>query len=132
MLAPMMEMPDPPEPIRRLAAKYGWSERAHAEATGKLEAISAELDSRLTGQRDAGSDYFVGAGVSAADFYWANFAALVKPLPPVDNPMPDYLRHTYEAVDERTRACLTPALEAHRDMMYERHISLPLDFLPEE
>ena len=39
-----------------------------------------------------------------------------------------YLRATYEAVDEETRACLTPRLETHRDMMYERHIALPLDF----
>jgi hypothetical protein len=29
---------------------------------------------------------------------------------------------------QETRACLTPRLETHRDMMYERHIALPLDF----
>ena len=132
MLAPMMALPDPPAPLRRLAGKYGWSERAHAEATGKLEAISAELDGRLARQRAAGSPYLVGGEISAADFYWANFAGMLKPLPPRDNPMPDYLRSTYASADERTRACLTPALEAHRDMMYERHISLPLDFLPED
>jgi len=132
MLAPMMGLPDPPAPIRRLGDKYGWSERALADAPGKLEAISGALDARLARQRDAGSAYLVGNAVSAADFYWANFAAMLKPLPHGDNPMPDYMRQTYEAADERTRACLTPALEAHRDMMYRRHIALPLDFLPED
>ncbi len=68
------------------------------------------------------------SAVSAADFYWANFAGMVKPLGPADNPMPDYMRATYESTDAATLACLTPRLEAHRDRMYERHIALPLDF----
>jgi len=132
MLAPMMALPEPPEVILRLAEKYGWSKRACADATGKLEKISAALDRRLTGPGDRVCEYLVGGEESAADFYWASFSGMVKPLGPEDNPMPGYMRQTYEAVDERTRACLTPALEAHRDRMYQRHISLPLDFLVED
>lgn len=128
MLAPMMAQEEPPEMVCRLADKYGWSKQAHADATVRLQAISAELDSRLARQQEAGRDYLVGSQVSAADFYWANFAGMVKPLGPEDNPMPDYLRATYESADELTLACLTPRLEAHRDMMYQRHIALPLDF----
>jgi glutathione S-transferase len=132
MLAPMMALDEPPEMVCRLADKYGWSKEAHAAATGRLQAISAELDNRLAQQQEEGRDYLVGDNVSAADFYWANFAGTVKPLAPEDNPMPDYMRATYESVDEQTLACLTPRLEAHRDMMYKRHIALPLDFLQEE
>lgn len=128
LLAPMMRLDSPPLVAQRLANKYGWSDAACTAATGRLQAISAELDARLAHQQEKGSDYLVGAAVSAADFYWASFSGMVKPLPPEDNPMPDYLRATYEAADDDIRACLTPRLESHRDMMYQRHIALPLDF----
>jgi glutathione S-transferase len=128
LLAPMMLMDEPPQPIARMARKYGWSEQAHTAAIGRLQAISAELDSRLAQQQARGSEYFVGDTVSAADFYWANMAGLIKPLGHEDNPMPDYMRDTYESGDADTRACLTPRLEAHRDRMYQRHIALPLVF----
>ena len=128
MLAPMLRLPHPPEMMLRLGAKYGWSEQACSAAMGRLTAICAELDSRLAQQQAAGSDYFVADGVSAVDFYWANFAGLLKPLPHADNPMPDYMRASYESADAATLACLTPRLEAHRDRMYQRHIALPLNF----
>ncbi|MCR9104583.1 MAG: hypothetical protein NXI15_04760 [Gammaproteobacteria bacterium] len=128
MFAPMMALAEPPQMIQRMAHKYGWSEQAHARSAARLCAIAAELDARLTAQETLGSKYFVGADVTAVDFYWANFAGMIKPLGPADNPMPDYMRATYEAVDDVTGACLSERLEAHRDMMYRRHISLPLDF----
>ncbi len=128
MLAPMMTLDEPPAMIRRLADKYGWSVPAYTAASVRLQAISGELDGRLARQHALGSDYLVGNTVSAADFYWANFAGMVKPLGPQVNPMPDYMRATYESTDAPTLACLTPRLEAHRDRMYERHIALPLDF----
>ena len=128
MLAPMMTLAEPPEFALCLGRKYGWSKQALAASTARLQAISVELDSQLARQAAAGSDYLVGSTVSAADFYWANFAGMLKPLGPEMNPMPDYMRATYESGDAATLACLTPRLEAHRDMMYERHIALPLDF----
>jgi glutathione S-transferase len=128
MLAPMLAMDEQPPPIVRLARKYGWSEQACAASGARLQVISRELDNRLAGQHEKGCDYLVGDTVTAADFYWANFSGMIKPLPHEDNPMPDYLRATYAAGDDATLACLTPRLEAHRDMMYERHITLPLDY----
>jgi hypothetical protein len=53
---------------------------------------------------------------------------MIKPLAPALNPMPDWIRPIYTATDPEQQACLLPALEAHRDMMYERHIATPLDF----
>ncbi|MAT92845.1 MAG: hypothetical protein CME59_09605 [Halioglobus sp.] len=128
MLAPMMALDEPPQMIARMAHKYGWSEQALARAPQQMAAISAELDARLAAQQAQGRDYLVGEEVSAADFYWANFAGMIKPLGPGDNPMPDYMRATYESADAATAALLTPRLEAHRDRMYQRHIALPLDF----
>lgn len=128
MLAPMLLLDEPPAMARRLADKYGWSAQAFAAATARLQVITAELDERLAQQEQCGSDYLVGNTVSAADFYWANFAAMLKPLAHADNPMPDFMRATYESGDADTLACLTPRLETHRDRMYVRHITLPLDF----
>lgn len=128
MIAPMMQLPDPPAMARRLAAKYGYSEAALAGSVAALQQISAHLDSALAQQAGRGSDYFVGNEPSAVDFYWANFAGMVKPLPPADNPMPDWLRGTYEGAEQAVLDCVTPALLAHRDMMYQRHINLPLDY----
>lgn len=128
MLAPMLLLPEPPDIAIRLGAKYGWSESALTVATERLQSISAVLDGRLLRQEAAGSEFMVGTSVTAADFYWANFAGMIKPLGHEDNPMPDFMRTTYESVDEATRACLTPRLEAHRDRMYQHHIALPLDF----
>lgn len=131
ILAPMLLLDEPPDIAVRLGIKYGWSEQAYAVATEHLQAISAELDDRLLRQQGIGSDFMVGHSVTAADFYWANFAGMLKPLGPEDNPMPDYMRTAYASVDEATRDCLTPRLEAHRDRMYQDYIALPLDFLQE-
>lgn len=128
MLAPMMALATPPEQIVRLATKYGWSDTANAQATDKLITICRELDRQLQQQRSLGRDYLVGEQVTAADFYWANFAGMVKPLGPEDNPMPDYMRVTYETCEADMAAAVTDRLLAHRDMMYARHIALPLDF----
>lgn len=128
MLAPIMAMDEPPENVYRLATKYGWSERARDNATQRLVDISRHLDRQLEQQQAQGRDYLVGEHVTAADFYWANFAGMIKPLPQESNPMPDYIRQTYQARDEATLALVTPRLEALRDRMYERHIQLPLDF----
>jgi len=128
MLAPMMALPEPPDMVLRLAAKYGWSDAAFAASTTRLADISACLDEQMKQQAAQGREYLVGDSVTAADIYWANFAGMVKPLAERDNPMPAYMRDTYQAKDEATLACITPRLEALRDRVYERHIRLPLDF----
>lgn len=128
MFAPLMALDEPPPPVARLMGKYGWSDEAHAAAGAKLNDILAELDRVLAVQDNAGSEYFVGETVTAVDLYWASFSAMLKPLPPEQNPMPDFLRSTYEAVDDSLAAAFTPALEAHRDRIFQRYITLPLDF----
>ena len=128
MIAPVMALDEPPEMLSRLAHKYGCTPEAIPVAARRLVNILKRLDTVLEQQQARGSDYFVGDSVTAVDFYWANFAAMFKPLPHDVNPMPDYLRTSYERIDEACTAAFTPRLERHRDAMYERHITLPLDF----
>lgn len=128
LFIPGMSLPEPPPGVVRMAAKYAWSAEAAAVAGAKLAAIAGLLDQRLAAQEAAGREWFVGEQLSAVDFYWANFAGMVKPLPHEVNPMPDYLRGMYESGAEETAQWLTPRLLAHRDRMYRQHISLPLVF----
>ena len=53
---------------------------------------------------------------------------MVAPLPPGDAPMPDAVREGWGKVPALVEAALDPALIAHRDFIYARHIGLPLDF----
>jgi glutathione S-transferase len=128
LFVPAMSLPQPPEGILRMAAKYAWSADAAAAAGDRLAAIAGLLDQRLAAQEAAGREWFVGDAVSAVDFYWANFAGMVKPLPHEVNPMPEFLRGMYESGAEEIDQWLTPRLLAHRDRMYQQHMTLPLDF----
>lgn len=128
LFTPGMSLEEPPASIARMAAKYAWSAAAAAAADGKLAAIAGLLDQRLAAQEDAGREWFVGAAVTAVDFYWANFAGMVNPLPQEVNPMPEYVRGFYASGAAETARWLTPRLLAHRDRMYQQHMTLPLDF----
>lgn len=128
MLAPLMAMDEPPQAIIRLAQKYGWSDAALAAANGKLVDICAALDRAL---EDSDGDYFLGSTPCATDFHWAAFSGMLKPLPAGVNPMPDWMRAAWSDADESVRAALTRRLEAHRDRMFERYITLPLDYAEE-
>ncbi|RLQ20406.1 hypothetical protein DWB85_17820 [Seongchinamella sediminis] len=125
MLQPMMERDKVPAAGRRLAAKYGYSPAAVRQAAPRLRQISQYLEQCLV---SAGGDYFLGSAPGAVDFYWANFAGMIKPLPPELSPMPDWFRAIYTSADPQLLACLGAPLEAHRDRMHERHIATPLDF----
>ena len=128
ILDPLVRLEEVPEPMARIAGKYACTPEAMPIATRRLAIACAHLDSVLEQQQRAGSPYFVGDSVSAADFYWANFAAMFKPLPQEVNPMPDYLRSSYSSAPAETLAGFTARLEAHRDHMYDHYIALPLDF----
>jgi hypothetical protein len=42
--------------------------------------------------------------------------------------MPDFMRSNYTHVTPDIAAALDPILLRHRDLMYRRHIGLPMDF----
>lgn len=132
MIAPLMAMDEPPAAIVRLANKFGWSEAALTAANGKLVDICGELDRALANSQEQGGDYFLGTAPCAVDFHWAAFSGMLKPLPEAVNPMPGWMRSAWSGADEAVCASLTARLESHRDMMFARHIALPLDFLQED
>jgi glutathione S-transferase len=115
------------EPIAKyLAKKYGY--RAHG--AGSLEARVTELlgmlAARLKAQRSAGSTYYVGNTPTAADVYSATVMALFAPLPEAQCATDPYTRAAFETLDAATAAALDPVLLEHRDLMYTRHLALPL------
>jgi glutathione S-transferase len=64
-----------------LAKKYGHSEEEGGAAGARVAELLGALAVRLKAQHARGSDYFVGAGLTAADVYVATAMALFKPLP---------------------------------------------------
>lgn len=109
-----------------IGAKYGYSAEAGAQAGARVVDLLSMLSARLTAQRDAGSAYYVGNTVSAADVYSATCLALFAPLPPDKCAMAENTRAAFETLDAATSAALDPILTAHRDMMYAKHLALPL------
>ena len=128
LIAQMLSVEPVPEQSRRVAERYGFSAAALAGSMERFVAICRTLDERLASQLESGSSFFVGESVSAADFYWACFLGMLKPLPREVNPMPDWAWGIYEAKEPEVVAVLSDRLTAHRDMMYRDYISLPLDF----
>ena len=128
LLAPMMRSPEVPHGIARMAEKYGWSEACCAEAGAKVASCLDYFATRLRMQQRLQSDYLVGQTPTALDIYLVNFLGMIKPLPQTQNPMPDFLRRSYETVDDQLAAHLDPILFEFRDRIYEQHLNLPLDY----
>ena len=111
-----------------LAERYGYSSDALAQADRRAADIVSMLAARLHAQEATGSDYFVGGAFTAADLYWACFSQLIAPLDESVNRMPGLIRDLYTAGESAVGQAVDPILLAHRDRIYERHLSLPLDF----
>ncbi len=109
-----------------LSKKYGYAPAAGDTACGRVCELLGMLAARLHAQRAAGSDYLVGASLSAADVYCATIMAMFKPLPEAQCAMDPATRAAFDTLNEQTRAALDPVLLVHRDMMYAKHLALPL------
>ena len=108
-----------------LANRYGHAPGAADAAEEGCARILAMLSERLRAQENLGSDYFVGNDFTAADLYWACFSQLLVPMGAGMNPMPPLLRTAYEAPASLS---VDPILIIHQDRVYDRHLSLLLDF----
>jgi glutathione S-transferase len=132
MMLDAMQAPGLPEAVveirDRLGTRYGYTPAAAAAAPTRCADILRALTARLREQQAKGSPYFVGERLSVADLTWATFANLVEPLPADVNPMPDAMRATYTVQDPTVRDALDPILFEHRAFVYEKHLTLPLDF----
>ncbi|MBO6718330.1 MAG: hypothetical protein JJ913_10280 [Rhizobiaceae bacterium] len=115
------------EPVAKyLAKKYGYRPGAGEEAGKRVVAILSMLVARLKAQREAGSPYIVGNALTAADVYCATFAGMFRPLPEDVCAMDRHMRRAFATLDDETEAALDPILFEHRDMMYAKHLELPL------
>ena len=96
-----------------------------------VESVKADLNSFLAFlSKHIGNQpgqYLVGNQFSAADLYWAYFSNLLSPQETAINPMPDFLRKSYEL----TATLLEPfsdSLLAQRDWIFDQHLETPLTF----
>jgi glutathione S-transferase len=107
-----------------LAKKYGYDAGRAAGYGVQVRALLGEFAALLRAQ--GGKSYYLGDTLSALDVYSATFMAMFKPLPQSQCAMDPGARAAFESLDDETRAALDPLLLAHRDMMYARHLELPL------
>jgi glutathione S-transferase len=135
LLHPILSLPHdalpPDNPVRqtveRLGRRYGYSAEAAQAAPTRAAALLRPLAERLDVQKRAGSPYFFGDALTALDVMWAAFAALVKPLPEEQCRFSPALRAQYTLEDPTVLEAVSPLLLAHRDLVYEKHLGLPLD-----
>jgi glutathione S-transferase len=109
-----------------LGGKYRYDPaNAQADAAAVRELLG-EFAALLKIQKDRGLDYYLGETPSAVDIYSATFMGLFKPLPPGQCDMHPGIRPAFEWLDAPTANALDPILLEHRDLMYSRHLELPL------
>lgn len=108
-----------------LGGKYGYTPEIGTTAGARTCELLAKFAATLRARRAAGHDYYLDA-LSAVDIYSATFMALFKPLPEEHCRMNPATRAAFEWLDAETAAAIDPVLLEHRDMMYARHLELPL------
>ncbi len=112
-----------------LGSKYGYTPALAEAAARRIVDILSTFDAQYASQKRAGRQYLVGDRFSAVDIYWATFCGLIDPMPPERCPMrPSFRGGAYGNDNPDVARALTPALLAHRDMIYDRHLELPIKF----
>lgn len=95
-------------------------------ARSRLIAILRLQSDLLRAQHSAGSRYYFGDGLTAADIYGACFAAMIIPLPEDCCAMAPELVASYTLTNPEILAAADPLILAHRDFIYQTHLELPL------
>ena len=115
-----------PQVAAYIGKKYGFSPQAGASAPARVVDVLNMLAARLKAQQAAGSDYYIGNSLTAVDIYSATALGLMRPLPQAICAMDPATRQAFEFREPVTDAALDDVLLRHRDMVYERHLGLPL------
>lgn len=110
----------------RMAPKYGYDPAWIEPARAQMAAIVARLRRQLEAQQAMGREYLIGTHLTALDIYWAAFAIMIEPMPMELCALPEYLRGRFG--NPALRELAGEALMAHRDTVYRRHLTLPMDF----
>lgn len=109
-----------------LSKKYVYSPEAGAACGARVVEVTGKLVARLKEQKKAGSPYYMGDSLTAMDVYGATVTTMFGALPPGQCDMDAGTRAAFEIRDAQTEAALDPILFEHRDMMYAKHLELPL------
>lgn len=111
---------------RYLAGKYGYAPERVPAARRRVEEVLAALAGDLRRSRAAGSDYVIGPTLTAADLYAATALSPFALLPDDLCPLPPGMREVFSALSDHLRPLVPPELIAHRDLVYRRHLELPM------
>jgi glutathione S-transferase len=114
--------------LRERYQGYGYSATAAAQAPARIVGILEMLSSQLKQQKAIGSAYLVGHSLTSCDIHWACFSMMISPLPAADALLSAEVHRMYSDIQPEVAAALTPELVGHRDLIFQRHIGLPLDF----
>ncbi len=106
-----------------LARRYGYSPGILPNVRQRVATQLAILDARL-GRHGT---YLAGANVSALDVYAATFLTPLLPISDEACPaMAAPVRAAFACAAEEFGSLVSPALVAHRAMMFERHLEWPI------
>jgi len=118
---------EPNVPIARMRYRYSPNtDQSVPEA--RCITILDYLTGLLERQAQAGSPWFVGDTMTAADIYWAAFSNLFAPMAHEVCPMPDYYRTIAGAVSPAMARAISPALIEHRDRTTLAAFEVPMRF----
>lgn len=115
--------------ILQMALKYDYSDQAAAKAGSRAAEILRVFSNTLNQQQAKGSDFLVGSQLSALDFYFAIFIAVMyKPLPNELLPMSDGMRAGYELGSDELDAAADQILFDHRDKIFAQSLTVPISY----
>lgn len=113
--------------IVQLKQRY-WTDTDITAVSGRLIKIVRHLAAVLHRQRKAGSPWFVGNNMTAADLYWAAFSNMMVPFDPELCPMPAFYRDINSDLSDEERAAIDPILIEHREHVVRDFFLLPMRF----
>jgi glutathione S-transferase len=109
-----------------LATKYGYAPERAPRARARVIAVLSTLTRTLAASRAVGHQYLLGPEPTALDVYCACALAPIVPLPHELCPMPAPIRRAFDTIDPEIRESVGAALLAHRELMFARHLTLPV------
>jgi glutathione S-transferase len=128
LFKPAIQSGQAPSGITAMSRKYGYNESDVAATNQRQIEMLNLLSSILDSQRAKGSAYFVGAALSAVDFYWAAFSVIMDILPDTQCPVAAGARSMFENIDSNVKAAISPQLLEHRERILRAHFKLPMEF----
>jgi glutathione S-transferase len=108
-----------------LSQKYQYRIGAPAATRARL-LESLELLARRLEQVSSAGPYYFGQQLTALDIYSATTLNVIAPLPPEQCPEGQMLRPSFEWLRNDLGSGLPPRLLEHRQLVYERHLELPI------